>query len=161
MRRGHVPVGYWNDPEKTAKTFPVIDGRRVSVLGDMGQIREDGTIVFLGRGSGCINTGGEKVFVEEVEKAVASHPAVRDVTVAGRPHERWGNEVVAVVEFVEGVSATEAELVAHVGKALAPYKVPKGWVMVDRIQRSPSGKADYRWAKKLAAEAAESAGGAG
>lgn len=158
---GWVPLGYLNDPEKSARTFPVIDGQRYAVPGDRARLLESGEMELLGRDSVSINTGGEKVFVEEVEKAVASHPAVRDVTVAGRPHERWGNEVVAVVEFVEGVSATEAELVAHVGKALAPYKVPKGWVVVDRIQRSPSGKADYRWAKKLAAEAAESAGGAG
>lgn len=148
VRRGHVPVGYWNDPEKTAKTFPVVDGVRVSVLGDMGQIREDGTIVFLGRGSGCINTGGEKVFPEEVEQALKAHPAVHDALVAGAPDERYGQKVAAVVSFREGMSAEPEELSAFLRESLANYKVPKVIVDVPEIRRSPAGKADYKWAKE-------------
>ena len=147
VRRGHVPVGYWNDPEKTAKTFPEVGGRRVSVLGDMGQIREDGTIVFLGRGSGCINTGGEKVFPEEVEQAIKAHPAVHDALVAGAPDERFGQKVAAVVSFREGQSATNEELTTFLRESLANYKVPKTIVDVPEIRRSPAGKADYKWAK--------------
>src|SRR5699024_10410353 len=146
VRRGHVPVGYWNDPEKTAKTFPVIDGRRVSVLGDMGQLREDGTIVFLGRGSGCINTGGQKVFPEEVEQALKAHPAVHDALVAGAPDERYGQKVAAVVSFREGQSASFEELTEFLRGSLANYKVPKTIVDVPEIRRSPAGKADYKWA---------------
>ncbi len=151
VRRGHVPVGYWNDPEKTAKTFPVIDGRRVSVLGDMGQLREDGTIVFLGRGSGCINTGGEKVFPEEVEQALKAHPAVHDALVAGAPDERYGQKVAAVVSFREGQSASFEELTEFLRGSLANYKVPKTIVDVPEIRRSPAGKADYKWAKDTVA----------
>ncbi|KAA0917879.1 AMP-binding protein [Dietzia sp. ANT_WB102] len=147
VRRGHVPVGYWNDPEKSAKTFPVVDGHRVSVLGDMGRIREDGTIVFLGRGSGCINTGGEKVFPEEVEQALKAHPAVHDALVAGAPDERYGQKVAAVVSFREGMSAEEEELTEFLRESLANYKVPKVIVDVPEIRRSPAGKADYKWAK--------------
>ncbi|MCT1433941.1 AMP-binding protein [Dietzia maris] len=148
VRRGHVPVGYWNDPEKTAKTFPEVDGRRVSILGDMGRVREDGTIVFLGRGSGCINTGGEKVFPEEVEQALKAHPAVHDALVAGAPDERYGQKVAAVVSFREGMSAAPEELSAFLRESLANYKVPKVIVDVPEIRRSPAGKADYKWAKE-------------
>ncbi|AVZ38618.1 MULTISPECIES: AMP-binding protein [unclassified Dietzia] len=147
VRRGHLPVGYWNDPEKTAKTFPVVDGRRVSILGDMGQIREDGTIVFLGRGSGCINTGGEKVFPEEVEQAIKAHPAVHDALVAGAPDPRYGQKVAAVVSFREGQSVGQDELSEFLRQSLANYKVPKVIVDVPEIRRSPAGKADYKWAK--------------
>lgn len=147
VRRGHIPVGYWNDPEKTAKTFPEVEGRRVSVLGDMGQIREDGTIVFLGRGSGTINTGGEKVFPEEVEQALKAHPAVHDALVAGAPDERYGQKVAAVVSFREGQSASFDELTEFLRGSLANYKVPKTIVDVPEIRRSPAGKADYKWAK--------------
>ena len=148
VRRGHVPLGYWNDPEKTAKTFPEVGGQRVAVLGDMGQIREDGTIVFLGRGSGCINTGGEKVFPEEVEQALKAHPAVHDALVAGAPDERYGQKVAAVVSFREGMSAEQEELSAFLRESLANYKVPKVIVDVPEIRRSPAGKADYKWAKE-------------
>ncbi len=147
VRRGHVPVGYWNDPEKTAKTFPVVDGERVSVLGDMGQIREDGTIVFLGRGSGCINTGGEKVFPEEVEQALKAHPVIHDALVAGAPDERYGQKVAAVVSFREGQYATSEEITEFLRGSLANYKIPKTIVDVPEIRRSPAGKADYKWAK--------------
>jgi fatty-acyl-CoA synthase len=150
---GWVPLGYLGDADKTAVTFPVIDGRRYAVPGDRARLLADGTVELLGRDSVTINTGGEKVFAEEVEMAVASHPAVRDVTVCGRPHQRWGNEVVAVVQLGEGASATEAELAEHASVRIARYKIPKGWIFVDRIQRSPSGKADYRWARAVAEEA--------
>ncbi|WP_314038138.1 AMP-binding protein [Dietzia sp. CH92] len=148
VRRGHVPLGYWNDPEKTAKTFPEVDGQRVAVLGDMGQLREDGTIVFLGRGSGCINTGGEKVFPEEVEQALKAHPAVHDALVAGAPDPRFGQKVAAVVSFREGQHAEYEELAAFLRESLANYKVPKVIVDVPEIRRSPAGKADYKWAKE-------------
>lgn len=152
---GWVPLGYLGDPEKTARTFPVIDGNRYAVPGDRARLLADGEIEMLGRDSVTINTGGEKVFAEEVEMAIASHPAVRDVTVAGRPHERWGNAVVAVVQLADGASATERELEVHAAKRIARYKLPKAWVFVEQIQRSPSGKADYRWARAIAAQAAD------
>ncbi|MEI2697512.1 MAG: hypothetical protein V9E94_03910 [Microthrixaceae bacterium] len=107
---GPVPLGYLGDPDKTAKTFPTIDGVRYSVPGDRAIRKADGGIDLLGRDSQCINSGGEKIFVEEVEQAIISHPQVQDVLVAGRPSERWGNEVVAVVELVEGAEVTEDEL---------------------------------------------------
>jgi len=147
---GWVPLGYLNDAEKTARTYPVIDGVRYSVPGDRVRLLADGSIELIGRESQTINTGGEKVFVEEVERAIVSHPAVRDVVVTGRPHDRWGNEVVAVVQLEEGATATEDELELHASERVARYKVPKGWVFVEHIQRSPSGKTDYRWAKSVA-----------
>ena len=122
--------------------------------GDRAVWRSDGVIELLGRDSQCINSGGEKIFVEEVEQAILSHPDVADVLVAGRPSERWGNEVVAVVEMVPGSSPDEAELTAHAGTSVARYKLPKAWVFVEKIRRSPAGKADYRWAKQLAADSA-------
>ncbi|CAN5476765.1 acyl-CoA synthetase [soil metagenome] len=148
---GSVPLGYLGDAEKTARTFPTIDGVRYSIPGDRGVKHADGVIDLLGRDSQCINSGGEKIFVEEVEQAISSHPAIMDVLVCGRPSERWGNEVVAVVQLAEGESVEEAELSAHANLAVARYKLPKAWVFVSEIQRSPSGKADYRWAKELAA----------
>jgi acyl-CoA synthetase (AMP-forming)/AMP-acid ligase II len=148
VQSGWVPLGYLGDPEKTARTFPVIDGVRYSVPGDRARLLEDGSIELLGRDSVTINTGGEKVFAEEVESAIASHPAVQDVTVCGRPSEKWGQEVVAVVQLTS--PATESELAAHVGEHLARYKVPKAWVFVHQVQRSPAGKADYRWAREVA-----------
>ncbi len=154
---GAVPLGYLGDAEKTARTFPVIDGVRYSVPGDRAIWKPDGVIELLGRDSQCINSGGEKIFVEEVEQAILSHPDVADVLVAARPSERWGSEVVAVVELVEGAEPDEAALAEHAGGSVARYKLPKAWVFVDRIQRSPSGKADYRWAKRLAEESASAA----
>ena len=151
---GSVPLGYLGDAEKTARTFPAIDGVRYSVPGDRAIWRSDGVIELLGRDSQCINSGGEKIFVEEVEQAILSHPDVADVLVCGRPSERWGNEVVAVVQLDEGVAPDEAALSAHANESVARYKLPKAWVFVERIQRSPSGKADYRWAKQLAVSSA-------
>jgi 3-oxocholest-4-en-26-oate---CoA ligase len=149
-QRGYVPLGYKGDPAKTAKTFPVIDGVRYAVPGDRARHRVDGSIELLGRDSMTINSGGEKIFVEEVETAIASHPAVADVVVAGRPSERWGQEVVAVVALAEGARANADELVAHAAQSLARYKLPKAIVFRTVIERSPSGKADYRWAREQA-----------
>jgi acyl-CoA synthetase (AMP-forming)/AMP-acid ligase II len=149
-QRGYVPLGYKGDAAKTATTFPVIDGVRYAVPGDRARHRADGSIELLGRDSVTINSGGEKIFVEEVETAIASHPAVADVVVAGRPSERWGQEVVAVVALAEGADAEADELVAHAAQSLARYKLPKAIVFRPVIERSPSGKADYRWAREQA-----------
>jgi 3-oxocholest-4-en-26-oate---CoA ligase len=152
-QRGYVPLGYKGDAAKTAATFPVIDGVRYAVPGDRARHRADGSIELLGRDSVTINSGGEKIFVEEVETAIASHPAVADVVVAGRPSERWGQEVVAVVALAEGADASADELVAHAAQSLARYKLPKAIVFRTVIERSPSGKADYRWAREQAINA--------
>ena len=149
-QRGYVPLGYKGDAAKTAKTFPVIDGVRYAIPGDRARHRTDGCIELLGRDSVTINSGGEKIFAEEVESAIASHPAVADVVVAGRPSERWGSEVVAVVALAPGAQADTDELVAHAAKSLARYKLPKAIVFRPIIERSPSGKADYRWAREQA-----------
>ncbi|MBW2267357.1 MAG: acyl-CoA synthetase [Deltaproteobacteria bacterium] len=149
-QQGRVPLGYLGDAEKTAKTFPVIDGVRYSVPGDRAHYKDDGVIEVLGRDSVTISSGGEKIFAEEVETAVKQHPDVYDAVVAGRPSERWGHEVVAVVQLREGATATEGDLIAEAGKHVARYKLPKAVIFRDRIQRSPSGKADYRWAKEQA-----------
>ena len=147
---GRVPLGYFRDAEKTAKTFPVIDGVRWSVPGDRARYRADGSIEVLGRDSVTINSGGEKIFAEEVEHALKHHPAVFDAVVAGRPSERWGQEVVAVVQLRPGSGATPSDLLAEAAKHIARYKLPKQFVFREAIQRSPSGKADYRWAKEQA-----------
>lgn len=149
-QRGYVPLGYKDDAAKTAATFPVIDGVRYAVPGDRARHHADGRIELLGRDSVTINSGGEKIFVEEVETAIASHPAVVDVVVTGRPSERWGQEVVAVVALAEQAHADPAELIDHAAKTLARYKLPKAVVFRAAIERSPSGKADYRWAREQA-----------
>ena len=149
-QRGYIPLGYKGDAAKTAATFPVIDGIRYAIPGDRARHRADGVIELLGRDSVTINSGGEKIFVEEVETAIASHPAVADVVVAGRPSERWGQEVVAVVSLADNARADAGELIAHAGKSLARYKLPKAIVFRAAIERSPSGKADYRWAREQA-----------
>lgn len=150
-QRGRVPLGYHGDAAKTALTFPVIDGVRFSIPGDRAVINAEGQIVLLGRDGVTINSGGEKIFVEEVERALAAHPAVRDVVVVGRPSERWGSEPVAVVQLEEGAEVTDDELLAEAEQHIARYKVPKAIIRVPAVQRSPSGKADYRWAKVQAA----------
>jgi fatty-acyl-CoA synthase len=152
-QRGSVPLGYLGDEEKSARTFPLIDGVRFSVPGDRARYLADGEIELLGRDSVTINSGGEKIFAEEVELAIISHPAVADVVVAGRPSERWGSEVVAIVQLVDGATATPEELLAEAGTHVARYKLPKAFLFLDEIVRSPSGKADYRWAKERALEA--------
>jgi acyl-CoA synthetase (AMP-forming)/AMP-acid ligase II len=149
-RREFVPLGYLGDAEKTARTFPTIDGVRWSIPGDKATLLADGRIELLGRDSVTINSGGEKIFAEEVERAVASHPAIYDVVVTGRPSERWGSEVVAVVQFAVGKTATDEELAEACRAHIADYKVPKAFVRSDTIVRSPAGKADYRWAKAVA-----------
>jgi 3-oxocholest-4-en-26-oate---CoA ligase len=152
---GNVPLGYLGDAEKTARTFPVVDGVRYSIPGDRARHQADGQIELLGRDSVTINSGGEKIFVEEVERAITGHPAVADVVVTGRPSERWGQEVVAVVQLAVGAEATPESIVDHASVSIARYKLPKAVVFVETIQRSPSGKADYRWAadQALAAQA--------
>jgi len=152
-RRGHVPLGYFRDPEKSAVTFPVIDGVRWSVPGDHARIEDDGTITVLGRGSVSINTGGEKVYPEEVESALKSHPSVFDAVVVGVPDERWGERVTAVVAPRPGTAPELDELAEHTRAHLASYKVPRDLVLVDEIARSPSGKPDYRWARATAVDA--------
>jgi 3-oxocholest-4-en-26-oate---CoA ligase len=154
-QKGHIPLGYYNDPEKTAKTFRVIDGVRWVFPGDMAMIEEDGTLHFLGRGSICINSGGEKIYPEEVEGALKSHPALLDAVVAGIPDERWGQMVAAVLQVQPGQGApTQAEIEEHLSTRIARYKVPKFVHTVDAIVRSPAGKADYQWAAKVLTEAA-------
>jgi acyl-CoA synthetase (AMP-forming)/AMP-acid ligase II len=155
-RRDLVPLGYLGDAAKTAKTFPTIDGVRWSVPGDRANVLEDGRIQLLGRDSVTINSGGEKIFAEEVERAVAAHPAVYDVVVVGRPSERWGSEVVAIVQFAEDGSATDDELAEVCSRSIARYKVPKVFIRTEKVVRSPAGKADYRWAKSLATESVSS-----
>ncbi|MFI1574335.1 acyl-CoA synthetase [Streptomyces anulatus] len=153
-QRGHVPLGYYNDPAKTADTFFRRGEERWVLLGDMATVDADGIVTVLGRGSQCINTGGEKVYPEEVEQALKSHPDVYDALVAGVPDERWGNRVAAVVQLRENAAALTLDAVqAHCRTRLAGYKIPRALVLADRIQRSPSGKADYRWAKAVAAGA--------
>jgi fatty-acyl-CoA synthase len=152
-QKGRVPLGYLGDADKTARTFPVIDGTRYSVPGDRARLTAEGIIELFGRDSVTINSGGEKIFAEEVEQALAHHPDVYDVVVAGRPSERWGAEVVAVVQLREGATVDEAALLAEAATHVARYKLPKAFKFVDSIVRSPAGKADYRWAKEQAADA--------
>ena len=151
-RRGNLPLGYYKDPEKTEKTFPVVDGVRYAVPGDRAAVEADGTLRLFGRESVTINTGGEKVFAEEVEQALKHHVGVYDAVVVGTPHERWGQQVTAVVKLREGSSASEQELRDTVKEHLAAYKVPRSFTFVAEIVRSPSGKADYRWARATALE---------
>jgi acyl-CoA synthetase (AMP-forming)/AMP-acid ligase II len=155
-QRGHVPIGYWGDPERTARTFPVVDGVRWAVSGDDAVIEPDGSIRVLGRGSASINTGGEKVFPEEVEGVLKGHPAVFDALVVGVPDDRFGQRVSAVVAVRDARAAPAVrELVDHARAHVAGYKVPRSWVLTDAVVRSASGKPDYRWARDvvLASEA--------
>ncbi|WP_326843857.1 acyl-CoA synthetase [Streptomyces sp. NBC_01558] len=154
-QRGHVPLGYYNDPGKTAETFFRRGEERWVLLGDMATVDEEGIVTVLGRGSQCINTGGEKVYPEEVEQALKSHPDVYDALVAGVPDPRWGNHVAAVVQLRTGAPLPSLDdIQAHCRGHLAGYKIPRQLVIADSIQRSPSGKADYRWARSVAADAA-------
>ena len=153
-RRGRLPVGYYNDPEKTAKTFVEIDGERWVITGDMATLEEDGQITVMGRGAVCINTGGEKVYPEEVEESLKAHPGVMDCLVVGVPDDKWGQRVAAVVQPREGVVLSDEELIAHCRSKVAGYKVPRQYHCVDAIVRQPSGKPDYKWAKSVATEQA-------
>ncbi len=141
---GHQPLGYYKDPEKSAATFIEFDGIRYSMPGDYATVESDGSITLLGRGSVCINTGGEKVFPEEVEEVVKTHPLVRDAVVVGVPDEKFGEAITAVAELAPGESLDEHELIDHVKGTLAHYKAPKRVLYVDTIGRAPNGKVDYR-----------------
>jgi acyl-CoA synthetase (AMP-forming)/AMP-acid ligase II len=152
-RRGHVPLRYHNDPEKSAATFIEVDGVRWALTGDEAMVEADGSVKMLGRGSQCINTGGEKVYPEEVEEPLKAHPAVEDALVVGIPDERWGERVAAVVQLVPGGALELEALQAHLREHVAGYKVPRDLVLVEKVVRSPAGKADYRWAKQTATEA--------
>jgi len=150
---GRVPLGYLGDPDKSARTFPVVDGMRHAIAGDRARVLADGDLELHGRDSVTINTGGEKVFAEEVEQALKRHPAVFDVVVVGRPSERWGQEVVAVIQLRPELAAvSDDDLRDLAGRHLARYKVPKAFVRVPLVERSPSGKPDYRWATLQAAD---------
>jgi acyl-CoA synthetase (AMP-forming)/AMP-acid ligase II len=152
-QRGHVPLGYYKDETKTKESFRTIDGERWVLLGDAATIEADGTIAVLGRHSVCINTGGEKVYPEEVEAALKAHPAVYDTVVTGVPDERFGSRDTALVQVREQATApTLDQLVEHCSTRVAKYKVPRLMFVVPEIRRSPSGKADYPWAAKLAKE---------
>jgi len=153
-RRGRVPLGYYKDPRKTAETFPVVDGVRYAVPGDRARVAADGSLQLLGRDSVTINTGGEKVFAEEVERALKQHPRVYDAVVVPTPHERWGQQVTALVVRRAGQDLAADELIDASRDQLAAFKLPRRVIFVDEIVRAPSGKADYRWAKQRALEAA-------
>ncbi len=147
-KRGNIPVGYYKDEKKTGETFRTINGVRYAIPGDYAMVEEDGTVTMLGRGSVSINTGGEKVYPEEVESALKGHPAVFDALVVGVPDERFGQHVAAVVAPRPGVRPTLAELDGFVRNQIAGYKVPRSLWLVDEVKRSPAGKPDYTWAKK-------------
>jgi acyl-CoA synthetase (AMP-forming)/AMP-acid ligase II len=150
-RRGWIPLGYYKDPDKTIATFPIIDGVRWSVPGDNAVVEADGTITLLGRGAMSINTGGEKVFPEEVEGAIKSHPAVFDALVVGLPDQRFGQRVAAVISIRDdAVEPTDEELATHTHSHVSGYKVPRAWVRVDVCKRLPTGKPDYAWARDVA-----------
>ena len=149
-RGGSVPIGYYKDPEKSAKTFLEIDGERYSVPGDFARIEEDGKVTLLGRGSNCINTGGEKVYPEEVEMAIKGHPDVYDVLVVGVPDEKYGQSVTAVVQAREGAEVQLEELRNFLRQHLSGYKLPRAITLVEEIPRNATGKAQYPKAKELA-----------
>jgi fatty-acyl-CoA synthase len=153
-KSGRLALGYLGDADKTARTYPTIDGVRYAVPGDRARWGPDGTIELHGRDSVTINSGGEKIFAEEVEQALKVHPDVYDCVVAGRPSERWGNEVVAIVRRRAGADVTADALLAVAADHIARYKLPKDVVFVDDIVRSPAGKADYRWARQIAQQSA-------
>jgi 3-oxocholest-4-en-26-oate---CoA ligase len=150
--KGLTPVGYYKDPEKSAATFPVIEGVRYSLPGDFATIDADGTLVLLGRGSVCINSGGEKIFPEEVEEALKTHDSVRDAVAVGVPDEKWGEAVTAVVEAEPGHDIDEAILIAHVRSQLAAFKSPKRVLTIDTIGRAPNAKVDYKRLKQYAVD---------
>lgn len=149
---GHIPVGYFKDEKKTAETFKTFHGVRYAIPGDFAEVEADGTVTMLGRGSVSINSGGEKIYPEEVEAALKGHPDVFDALVVGVPDERFGQHVAAVVHPREGTRPTLAELDAFVRTEIAGYKVPRSLWLVDGIKRSPAGKPDYRWAKDTTEE---------
>lgn len=147
-KKGNIPVGYYKDEKKTAETFRTINGVRYAIPGDYAQVEEDGTVTMLGRGSVSINSGGEKVYPEEVEAALKGHPDVFDALVVGVPDPRYGQQVAAVVQARPGCRPSLAELDSFVRSEIAGYKVPRSLWFVDEVTRSPAGKPDYRWAKE-------------
>ena len=149
---GHIPVGYYKDPEKTARTFRTVEGVRYSIPGDYATVAPDGTIHLLGRGSVVINTGGEKVFPEEVEEVLKQHPSITDAVAVGVPDERFGEVICAVVQAARGATVDADEVIEFVRSKLARYKAPRRLVTVDSIGRSPAGKVDYQALRKLAAD---------
>ncbi len=149
---GWQPVGYYKDPEKTAATFVTFEGRRYSVPGDYATVEVDGTLTLLGRGSVCINTGGEKVFPEEVEEVLKTHDAVADAVAVGLPDDKFGEAITGVVELASGAALDEAGVISHVKAKLAPYKAPKRVLVIDTIGRAPNGKVDYKRLRGWAAE---------
>ena len=150
--RGRTPIGYYKDEAKSARTFRVVNGVRWSIPGDFATVEGDGTITVLGRGSVCINTGGEKVYPEEVEEVVKTHPSVRDAVVVGVPDERFGEAITAMVELHPGSDLDELAIIGHVKSRLASYKAPKRVLTVPTVGRAPNGKVDY---KRLKTEATE------
>ena len=153
-REGRIPLGYFNDPDATRKTFPQVDGKRVVISGDRAALEADGTLRLYGRDSLVVNTGGEKVFVEEVEEVLRAHPDIADALVVGRPSERWGEELVALIQPRNGAETTHELLYAHCASRLAKFKAPKEFIVVEQVRRLGNGKADYRWAKGQAIEKA-------
>jgi fatty-acyl-CoA synthase len=151
-REGSIPLGYYKDADKTARTFPRVGDKRFAIPGDRAKVEADGKLRLLGRDSVTINSGGEKIFAEEVEQALKHHPDVYDCVVVGTPHERWGQQVTALVKLREGAARDEASLKQTAAEHVAHYKLPKAFVFVDEMVRAPSGKADYRWAKQRALE---------
>jgi fatty-acyl-CoA synthase len=151
-RMGRIPLGYFNDAEATQRTFPEIDGQRVVIPGDRASIEKDGTIRLFGRDSLVVNTGGEKVFVEEVEEVLRAHPGIADALVVGRPSERWGQEVVALIAAhpAADITADEQALYTFCTSRLAHFKAPKAFIFVEQIQRLGNGKPNYRWAREQA-----------
>ena len=152
-RMGRMPLGYFKDEEKTRRTFPEVDGVRYAVPGDRAEIAADGRLKLLGRDSVTINSGGEKIFAEEVELALKHHAGIYDCVVCGTPSERWGSAVTALVQLRPGAQVSEAELSACANERITRYKLPKHYIFVDSVVRAPSGKADYRWAKQTATKA--------
>jgi acyl-CoA synthetase (AMP-forming)/AMP-acid ligase II len=151
-RHGHIALGYYGDPDRTARTFVEVDGVRWVLSGDLATVDADGTVRFLGRGSVCINSGGEKIHPEEVEAALKTHPAVTDAVVAGVPDPRWGQKVAAVLQLRPTVPVpSQQDLEEHLAPLIARYKLPRFVHIVPVIQRSPSGKPDYRWAAETLA----------
>jgi acyl-CoA synthetase (AMP-forming)/AMP-acid ligase II len=152
---GRIPLLYHKDPEKTARTFVEVEGKRWVMPGDLATVDADGTIIVFGRGAVCINSGGEKIYPEEVEMALKAHPAVYDAVVVGVPDERWGERVAAVVQARPGASLALDEMQEHARAKVAGYKVPRELHLVDEVRRQPSGKPDYPWAKEIAIKGSE------
>jgi 3-oxocholest-4-en-26-oate---CoA ligase len=152
-REGRMPLGYYKDEAKTLQTFPTVAGVRYSVPGDRAWLEQDGRLKLLGRDSVTINSGGEKIFAEEVELALKHHTSVYDCVVCGTPSERWGSQVTAIVQLRAGEEVSEEELCATANEHITRYKLPKVFVFVEKMVRAPSGKADYRWARQIASEA--------